>query len=47
MPSCQAVALELGRYKREQLGAGLVFRVARELQREFLRMPATSADDAM
>jgi hypothetical protein len=33
----RAVAIALRRYKPEQRGVGLISRVARELQREFLR----------
>jgi hypothetical protein len=42
-----ACAIELGRYKPEQLGPGLVHRIGRQLQREFLRAPSTAHDDAV
>jgi hypothetical protein len=35
----RAVALELERYKPEQLGVGLITRVCRPLQKEFVRAP--------
>lgn len=35
-----AVAIELGRYRADELGPGLVFRTAKTLQREFLTTPA-------
>jgi hypothetical protein len=36
-PFLQAVAIELARYPSEAIGPGLVNRVCRQLQREFLR----------
>lgn len=39
----RAVAIELGRYQAAELGPGLIHRVGRELQREFLRPPARIA----
>jgi hypothetical protein len=41
-PFLRAVAAELTKHPAEALGAGLVARVARPLQREFLRAPPTS-----
>ena len=35
-PFLRSVAYELAQYKPEQIGPGLVMRVARPLQREFL-----------
>jgi hypothetical protein len=35
-PFLRAVAIELGRYSAEAIGPGLISRVGRELQRQFL-----------
>jgi hypothetical protein len=40
-PYLHAVVLELQRYKPEQRGPGLVHRIGREMQREFLHAPET------
>jgi hypothetical protein len=34
-PFLRAVALELSRYQLEAIGSGLIFRIAKPLQREF------------
>jgi|RhiMetdeSRZDD1v2_1073273.scaffolds.fasta_scaffold3115180_1 hypothetical protein len=39
-PFLRSVAAELGRHR--DIGPGLVFRIGRELQREFFRAPSTS-----
>jgi hypothetical protein len=44
-PFLRACAIELKRYKPEQLGVGLVHRIGRQLQREFFRAPQTAGDD--
>jgi hypothetical protein len=38
-PFLRAVAFELSRYQPEAIGAGLIFRIAKPLQREFFTVP--------
>jgi hypothetical protein len=42
-PFLRAVAIELERYSAEAIGPGLVSRVGRELQRQFMGAPALGA----
>jgi hypothetical protein len=44
-PFLRSVAIELERYP--EIGVGLVFRVGRQLQREFLRPPAAHGPAVM
>ena len=43
-PFLRAVAIELARYPADAIGPGLISRVGRGLQRQFLVAPALGAD---